>query len=385
MLFACGDGNTDGGGCAAGTEYCSSNGQCVAIGSCVASACLAGQELCNGVCVASGSCQSGNPCSAGQIVCNGACYAGSVCPATTSPGVGGQSSINQTTVNSTGGVQTTTKTATGGTGNTATGGKTATGGTTATTTTAYVDPDPGTCADTASMSTPLNFQYSKTQLATTNNPQKTYGALANWWGVFNGQTVALSGLSFTVQNPNNATSSNGSDPIGYPSLMIGNYQTITTMSSNLPKLVSQIKSVPTVFNTNIGSISGDVNASMDVWFNTSSAPLGTTASAPTGGYLMVWQNKPGNKQPRGGVVQSGQTIGSVPGKWDVWSDGKCVSYVSTSVQSSLTFDLNDFIKHSVANNGVIKSSWYLGAIFAGFEIWSGGSNAKMNKFCTKVN
>ena len=223
-------------------------------------------------------------------------------------------------------------------------------------------------------------------MMTTNNPGKSYYALANWWSVFNSQTVTLNGLGFTVQNPGNATSKDGQAPIGYPSFLIGQYQDLQTTGSGMPKLVSSLTTVPIVFNTNIGSISnGDLNAAMDVWFNTSTAPLGKDASAPTGGYLMVWQHKPANKQPRGNVQMPGVTVGNVPGKWDVWSDGQCVSYVSTTVQGSLTFDLNDFIKHAVTNNKVVKSNWYLADIFAGFEIWSGGSGAQLSKFCAKVN
>jgi Glycosyl hydrolase family 12 len=390
LLLACGDGNTNGGGCDAGSELC--NGQCVPTGSCT-SGCPTGQSLCNGACAAIGSCQGSNPCAVGQVYCNGACYVGSICPSTsTTPSTGGQSTIGQSTATlpHTGGVGSTTsaKPPTGGTTGTtpATGGKTATGGTTAATTTAaQVDNDPSTCTDTATLSVTMKAQYQTTYVST-NYAAKNYAATSNWWSVFNGQTAAINGLGLLIQNPNNATSSNGSDPIGFPALMIGQYQKLKTKGSNLPKLVSSLTTIPTVFNTNIGSISNnDLNSSMDVWFNTSSDPLSETAGAPTGGYLMVWQHKPGSKQPRGSIVMPDASISGAPGKWNVWSDGKCVSYVSSTVQGSLTFDLNAFIKHAASNNHVVKSNWYLAAIFAGFEIWSGGNGANMSKFCVKVN
>jgi hypothetical protein len=246
-----------------------------------------------------------------------------------------------------------------------------------------VDPNPTVCADTSTTSINLTTQFGKANIQT-DNVGKSYAAMANWWGAFNGQKVALSGLGFTITNP--GVSASGNDPIGFPTILIGNYQTVSTVGSNLPKQVSALSTVPIVFNTNLSSIDGsNLNASLDVWFNTSSAKLPMDASKPTGGYLMVWQAKPSNRQPRGSVQMSGQTVGSVSGKWDVWADSECVSYVSTSTQPNLTFDLNDFIKHAVANRKVIQSSWYLAVVFGGFEVWGGGNGAKLNKFCAKVN
>jgi hypothetical protein len=297
---------------------------------------------------------------------------GSSCTITAS---GGATSTIKTTVASGG-------TATGGSKTTASGGTVAKGGTTA----AWTDPNPTVCDDVSTTTNTFKAQYVKMHVPLTNNPTKSYVALSNWWSVFNAQTVALNGLGYTLSNPNGASSSNGSDPIGYPCFFIGSYQGTTSLVSGLPKLVSSISSVPIVFDTNLTSINNsDLNASLDVWFNTSSANLGTSVNKPTGGYLMVWLHKPTNKQPRGSVVSSGQTISGASGTWDVWSDGVCVSYVRTSATSSLTFDLNSFIKHSVSTNGVIKNNWYLAVIFGGFEVWSGGSGAKINKFCAKVN
>jgi hypothetical protein len=288
-------------------------------------------------------------------------------------GVGGKSTAQGGSVATGGSV------AKGGT--TARGGTTAAGGTT--TATSYVDPNPTVCSDTSTTSVNLTTQFGKANIQTSTT-SKSYAAMANWWGKFSGQSVALSGLGFTITNP--GVSASGNDPIGFPTIFIGNYQTFSTVGSNLPKQVSALTTIPVVFNTNLSSIDGsNLNASLDVWFNTTATRLSETASKPTGGYLMVWQAKPSNRQPRGGVRMSGQTVGSVPGKWDVWADSECVSYVSTTTQSNLTFDLNDFIKHAVANGQVIQKGWYLAVVFGGFEVWSGGNGAKVSKFCAKVN
>lgn len=268
--------------------------------------------------------------------------------------------------------------ATGGT-SAPSGGTGSTGGTTA----AWKDPNPTVCDDASLFVMNATAQYKKSAFPLSNNPTKTYIATTNWWHWFAGQAVAFNGLSYAITG---ASSTNDNYPAGYPSFYIGSYQTTNSIGSNLPKPVSSIGSVPVVFDTNVTALDNShLNASIDVWFNTSNTPLGVNDNAPTGGYLMVWLNKPSGRQPRGSIVATAQAIGSVSGTWNVWSDGKCVSYVRTSPVDSLTFDLNDFVRNAVTNSRVIKASWYLAVIFGGFEIWNGGSGAKVNQFCAKVN
>ncbi len=252
--------------------------------------------------------------------------------------------------------------------------------------------DPNVCDDTADFSTTINSQFGSAAFSATNEPSRFYGALANWWGNYSGQTVAVNGLSFTVQNPNNVSAS-GNDPIGYPSLFIGKYQRLNIPGSNLPKSVSSLTSsnsimIPTVFETNALNVNhSDFNAAYDVWFTANSSPLSDSASSPgTGGaYLMVWMYDPSNRQPRGSRVTTATVAGS---SWDVWMDYSnpaCVSYVATSERSSLDADLNAFIKHAVNNNYGVTNSMYLSVIFGGLEVWSGASGAAVTNFCVKVN
>lgn len=395
-VLSCSDGTTDGQAstCAAGLELC--NGQCVTIGGCttvVPTGCQTGYEFCNNVCVVTGTCQTTacptgqslcagqcvatgtcgtntGACATGQVLCNNACVTGSSCPIAAAGGATSTSSPGTTAA----------KGGTVGTGGTTAVAK---GGSVATTTGPWVDPNPSVCNDTSLFIMNATAQYKKSGFPLSNNPTKTYIATTNWWHAYTNQAVAFNGLSYTVTG---ASSTSDNYPAGYPAFYIGSYQQTNSQGSGLPKLVSSLTTVPVVLDTNVASIdNSNLNASFDVWFNTSADPLGETATDPTGGFLMVWYNKPSNRQPRGSVVASGQTIGSVSGSWDVWSDGKCVSYVRTSPINALTFDLNDFIKNAVSNNRVIKSNWYLAVIFGGFEIWNGGNGAKVNKFCAKVN
>jgi hypothetical protein len=198
----------------------------------------------------------------------------------------------------------------------------------------------------------------------------------------------------------NVPASDG-NPMGFPSMFIGTYQTKATTGSNLPKKVSDIKSVPTIFQTNASTVdTSNLNATYDVWFTADSAPLSSLrASSPgTGGaYLMVWLFKPGERRPRGGVPQTtgdnkanytAHPVSGVPGTWDVWidkTDPLCISYVSSDPIDGLSYDLNNFIQDSVTNQYGITSSMYLSIIFAGFEVWSGGDGLECKQFCAAVN
>ena len=53
---------------------------------------------------------------------------------------------------------------------------------------------------------------------------------------------------------------------------------------------------------------------------------------------------------------------------------------------TLSFDLNAFIKDSVANRpNTILSAWHLTNVFIGFEIWRGALNVETTAFCAIVN
>jgi hypothetical protein len=102
---------------------------------------------------------------------------------------------------------------------------------------------------------------------------------------------------------------------------------------------------------------------------------------------MVWLFMPSDKQPRGSIKVRGGTVDGVPGDWDVWYDSTnppCVSYVASTKTPSLSFDLNDFIKHAIKNSLGVTSSQYLSIVFGGFEVWGGGDGVQLKQFCANV-
>lgn len=365
LAFACADGSTSSpppGACAVGQELC--NGQCVTVGTCSTPANTGGA---NNDTTAPATGGSNNDSNGGQTSATGGTSSNSNSSATggSKPATGGSSS--------------------------ATGGTKATGGSSAATG-GSAPSDPNVCDDYATTKLTMDKDFASAYINTKNDSKKSYVAITNWWGKFTNQTVAVDGLGFTVTN--SATTDNPSLPVGFPSIFIGKYQKDQSNGSNLPKQVSAIQSIPTVFESNATSMSNsDFNATYDVWLTSSSSVLSDTASSPgsNGVMLMVWMYKPANKSPRGGISSSNHTVSGVDGSWNVWVDTQAngtsptVSYVSTSPRSGLTFDLNKFLQDAVSNNYLVKSSMYLSVVFGGLEIWSGGNNAQISKFCVKVN
>ena len=294
-------------------------------------------------------------------------------------------------------------TATGGRSNVS-GGATATGGTEA----AGGQATGGTtvtvaCTDTSTAKGTFTVRYDAAELPVTGK-QKSYVAHTNWWHKYTSQSISYDGLSFKIGDPQGTSvpASDGS-PTGFPSMFIGSYSGNASQGSNLPKLVSSITSVPTIFSTDSSAHdTSNFNATYDVWFTASSSPLPSTASDPggDGALLMGWLFKPSDRQPRGGTcttvgcqpnVANHTVAGVSQATWDVWlgagsgTRAPCVSYVSTTPLDSLSFDLNKFILDAVANSYYVKSTMNLSIVFAGFEIWAGGDGLQAQQYCAQVN
>ena len=179
-----------------------------------ASGCADGDEICGGTCVPTGTCKPGPSGGAGGSLVGG--------KGGTAAGGG------------------TGATAAGGTGGFSVGG---TGGS------SFANI---VCNDVGSLQQTMSTQYDGA-FVSVNGSRKQYYFQTNWWGLYNGQTVALSGLSYTLGNPLGAQSYDN-NPTGYPSLFIGTYSGHATIASNLPKQVSALTQVPTVISTNASSM-----------------------------------------------------------------------------------------------------------------------------------
>lgn len=277
--------------------------------------------------------------------------------------------------------------ATGSGGKSATGGSSGsgTGGSPGSSTTCT----PGTVRGPGA---PIMGPFGTITLSTTTPGEHEYFLQVNEWNATDPQAIVWGGDSFFKITQQLATKPTTGGPTGYPSLWIGANGGRSTRNSGLPKAVSALTTVPTmwVWNDN-GTLANpsanSYNAAYDVWFST--LPTGDpAASTPSGGFLMVWYHKPSDAQPIGSVKYNSVSIPGVPGTWNAWvgtNAGKpCISYVSNQDIMSLSFDLNAFIKDAVAK-GSVQNTWSLTNIFSGFEIWRGGVNLQTTGFCAEVN
>lgn len=250
------------------------------------------------------------------------------------------------------------------------------------------------CADMSTTTGTVATAFGTAELMA--GASKSYFLQANWWHVFSNESEDYNGLSFTVHNAQDASVPlTDGRPLGFPSLFIGSYTGHTSQGSNLPKQVSALTSVSTVYRTNNSSIGrSNHNATYDVWFTQNGTPLpasGPGASSPGmgGAYLMVWMFKPTDRQPRGADTgHTNLTVNGVPGTWNVWIDNStnppCISYVSATPLDGLAFDLNSFIQDAATNQYGVTASMYLSIVFGGFEIWGGADGLALTQFCVNV-
>jgi len=211
------------------------------------------------------------------------------------------------------------------------------------------------------------------------------------------QVVQYTGNSFVVSQQN--APGVGDVPLGFPSIFVGrngfrgpNDSQTTAIDDGLPIQVSAISSIPTRFSHNA---SGDANATYDVWF-AAQPPQGEYQTA-TGAFLMVWTYKPGNRNAIGGFGGGQVEQATVDGRqWNLFVGGRAeagdpgagdatvISYVVPNGSiPDYSFDLNLFIQDAVGR-GLLNQNLFLTDVFAGFEIWSGGSGLRINEFTVDV-
>lgn len=220
----------------------------------------------------------------------------------------------------------------------------------------------------------------------------------NAWGVNSGdgtQQIRYTGNSFEVLRQT-AGPGGDSSPASFPSIYIGangaqsGVNGATTTGDNpLPLQVSAIVSAPTRFRHNASN--GDYNATYDVWF----APSPPQAEYDTAlaAFLMVWTYKPASRvaigTSRGQATVGGRT-------WELFvgprggagpdSNLPVISYVNTGAAVlDYSFDLKAFIDDAVARNVGLTTNMFLTDVFAGFEIWTGGTGLRVDEFSIEVN
>jgi hypothetical protein len=231
----------------------------------------------------------------------------------------------------------------------------------------------------------------KIQRVATNTGSPVINVQNNIFGSGGQYDITYNGPTFTIANFTGSAATSGA-PMGYPSLFIGSAggDGQATGGSNLAKQVSALTDVPTAWRWS--GTGTEFNVAYDVWF----APGAGDQGPGSRSFLMVWLHK------TAGVYAEGEGEGHSGGQATI--NGKSfstyvsqqfegrpiISYVASTTISEWSFDLNDFITDAKTRTStaqstpVISDSLYLTNVFAGFEVWSGVSNLKTDKFCIQV-
>jgi hypothetical protein len=223
------------------------------------------------------------------------------------------------------------------------------------------------------------------------------------------QQIRYVGNSFEVLRQSAGPGANDS-PASFPSIYIGQNGATsgvngasTTGDNPLPIRVSDIRSLPSTFKIS-GPQGAQNNAAYDIWF-ASAPPAGTYGTAGAA-FLMVWTHKPGSHNPIGTnnvPFATAQTVQGVTGTWDIWAGRRggngpdanlpVINYVASGGDvTNFSADLKLFMNDAVARSGsgrlngfTFSDQFFLTDVFAGFEIWSGGTGLRVDEFTAVIN
>lgn len=237
---------------------------------------------------------------------------------------------------------------------------------------------------------------------------ESYIVANNAWGNASSdgsQVIRYDGTTagFTIIRQN---ANGGNQPVSFPAVYIGangfqgtNGRFTTRSTDNLPLRVDQIASLQTRFAHNLTQ--GDANAAYDVWFlrNVPAGEYDGTRSID-GAFLMVWTYRPGNRNPiQSGPPQQAQVAGRTwnlyvgpRGNESEFPNTPVISYVNEGAAlTDFQFDLKAFMNDAVTRSQQgqlggfqFTNDLVLTDVFAGFEIWSGGTDLRVDAFSAVV-
>jgi hypothetical protein len=212
------------------------------------------------------------------------------------------------------------------------------------------------------------------QWGTVNVKSGEYRVYNNVWGASTPQALSVDTAStyFKVDSTGHNLPSNGA-PASYPFILKGSHfnDTPTPMNDPFPIPVVNLHSCPTFWKISGTNAPGVWDCAYDIWF---------VKNGNNKLEMMIWINYQG-PQPTGAQITT-TTIDSI--SWQVWWNGtSTVSYRIVKRQDSCNLDIGNFVKDAVAR-GYLDTTWNLGAVEAGFEIWQNGSGLTSDSFSVTV-
>ena len=209
-----------------------------------------------------------------------------------------------------------------------------------------------------------------------------YNVMNNVWGSGSGVgqqciSVNMDSSYFKVAL---STHHNGSSVAAYPSIFKGcHWGWCTSKNNPMPVQIKDIGHVPMVWKVNTQNDTGTWDAAYDIWFSASS-----TFNNDYDAELMIWIAYNGGAGPAGSLEDTIKVGGQ---NWEVYftvfTSWNYIAYKVTSPVDSVNLDLRDFI-NDACRRGYLFTPWYLHAVEAGFELFSGGQGLTSKYFSVNV-
>jgi Glycosyl hydrolase family 12 len=173
----------------------------------------------------------------------------------------------------------------------------------------------------------------------------------------------------------------GPEPVAFPNIFAGCSWGVCSPHTRLPLRISKIKSLLTTWHTKMPS-KGSWGAGYDIWFDRKRVTSGQSGGAE----LMIWLNS------RGFGVSSWPVVTVDHQKWHLehWvteGHGKKWNYIQFrrvhATKKVTNLNVRAFIA-AAERKGLIRNSWWLTSVEAGFEIWRGGVGLSTKSFAVRV-
>jgi hypothetical protein len=200
------------------------------------------------------------------------------------------------------------------------------------------------------------------------------------WGATTTQCITPFDTGFNVDVAQHV---NNKGPAGFPSIYRGCNFGYCTVASPFPAQVSKLGTVRSNWSTKGPTAGGtqQYNTAYDIWFD----PTATNKGRNTGAEMMIWLNRTSWVQPIGKPYYDVNIGGAVYTVWYGKIDLPVISYVRKIPTTSVTnLPIESFTRDAMLR-GVVKSSWYMTSVQAGFEPWTGGTGLRTNSFSVTRN
>jgi len=171
------------------------------------------------------------------------------------------------------------------------------------------------------------------------------------------------------------------EPVAYPDIFFGCSWGVCSPRSGLPRRADRVRSLVTSWSTQLRA-AGQWSAGYDLWFDRTPSVSGQS----TGAELMIWLNSRGFPPNQWPVVVIDHQRWHLA-HWVTRHQGKRWAYVQFRSVAGRTRVRNLNVKPFILaaeRAGLIRPTWWLVTVEAGFEIWRGGVGLRTTRFAVRM-